>query len=100
MLNIRGIFYKLMNKEEIKTYFEALAQDSNLDVSNRLINKFVNMSLELSQDGVDDVDEIKDEFVSIAPNDEDDWMDFVDEASTYIFDQILDQDCETEEETE
>lgn len=89
-----------MNREEIKTYFETLAQDSGLDVSNRLINKFVNTSLELSQDGVCDVQEIRDEFLLIVPNDSDDWVDFVDEASSHLMGEIIDDECEDEKETE
>lgn len=78
-----------MNREEIKTYFESLAQDSGLDLTDRIINKFVNLSLELSQEDID-VEEIREEFTTIAPSDSDEWLDFIDEASTYVMEKIMD----------
>lgn len=89
-----------MNREEIKSYFENLAQDSNLEITDRVITKFVNLSLELAQDEVCDVEEIRNEFLTIAPNDSDEWADFVDEASSYLTDEIIDQECADEQEEE
>lgn len=89
-----------MNREEIKTYFENLAQDSNLEITDKVIIKFVNLSLELAQDEVCDVEEIRNEFLTIAPDNSDEWADFIDEASSYLVDEILDEECENEEETE
>ena len=92
-----------MNREEIKTYFETLAQDSGLEVTNRIINKFVNLTLELFQEGVEGIegiDEIKDEFLAIAPDDNDEWMDFIDEATSFVVNEILDEDGEPLEENE
>lgn len=88
-----------MNKEEIKTYFETLAQDSNLEISNKIINKFVNLSLELLQDDVDSIQDVREEFLNIVPDNDnsDEWNDFIDEASTFIMDEILDDCCSTEE---
>jgi len=90
-----------MTKEEIKTYFEELAQDCDLDLSNKRISSFANCALELISEEAD-VDEIREELISIAPDDNDEWQDFVDEASKFIMDQINDgySENETEDETE
>lgn len=78
-----------MTKEEIKTYFEDLAQDCGLELSTKRINSFANSALELIQDEAD-VDEIREELTTLSPDDSDEWQDFIDEATKFIIDEIND----------
>jgi len=86
-----------MNKDEIKSHLENLADDSGIEITSRQINKFVNLALELKDEADISYEELIEEFQSISPSDEDEWMDFVEEVSDFVFDYIAE---ENEEETE
>jgi uncharacterized protein YpuA (DUF1002 family) len=86
-----------MNKDEIKSHLENLADDSGIEITSRQIVKFVNLALELKDEADISYEELLEEFQSISPSDEDEWMDFVEEVSDFVFDYIAE---ENEEETE
>jgi uncharacterized protein YpuA (DUF1002 family) len=86
-----------MNKDEIKSHLENLADDSGIEITSRQIAKFVNLALELKDEADISYEELIEEFQSISPSDEDEWMDFVEEVSDFVFDYIAE---ENEEETE
>ena len=90
-----------MDKDEIQSHLETLAEDFALDVTARQIKKFVNLTLELRQEADITFDEILAEFQSITPADEDDWLEFLEEVSDFVFDLINEQyDEETDEDNE
>lgn len=89
-----------MNKDEIKSHLENLADDSGIEITSRQINKFVNLSLELMDEVDISYEELLEEFQSIAPSDEDEWMEFIEEVSDFVFDLISEESEEEEEEEE
>lgn len=89
-----------MNKDEIKSHLENLADDSGIEITSRQIAKFVNLALELKDEADISYEELLDEFQSISPSDEDEWMDFVEEVSDFVFDYIAEENEEESEEDE
>jgi len=90
-----------MNKDEIKSHLENLADDSGVEITNRQIVKFVNLALELKDEVDISYEELLEEFQSISPSDEDEWMDFIEEVSDFVFDYISEEnEDETEEDEE
>jgi uncharacterized protein YpuA (DUF1002 family) len=86
-----------MNKDEIKSHLENLADDSGIEITSRQINKFVNLVLELKDESDISYEELLDEFKSISPSDEDEWLDFIEEVSDFVFDYISEENEEDEE---
>ena len=89
-----------MNKDEIKSHLENLADDSGIEITSRQIAKFVNLALELKDEADISYEELLDEFQSISPSDEDEWMDFIEEVSDFVFDYIAEENEEESEEDE
>ncbi len=89
-----------MNKDEIKSHLENLADDSGIEITSRQIVKFVNLALELKDEADISYEELIEEFQSISPSDEDEWMDFVEEVSDFVFDYIAEENEEETEENE
>jgi len=89
-----------MNKDEIKSHLENLADDSGIEITSRQINKFVTLALELKDEADISYEELLEEFQSISPSDEDEWMDFVEEVSDFVFDYIAEENEEESEEDE
>jgi hypothetical protein len=87
-----------MNKDELKSHLENLADDSGIEITNRQINKFVNLAIELKDESVVFYDEILEEFQSISPSDEDEWKEFIEEVSDFVYDLISDESSEEDEE--
>jgi uncharacterized protein YpuA (DUF1002 family) len=67
-----------MNKEELKSYFEKLAEDAGLEPTARQINKFVNLAIELKEEAEITLEELIEEFSNS-------WSEFVEEIATYMF---------------
>lgn len=89
-----------MNKDEIKSHLENLADDSGIEITSRQINKFVNLALELKDEADISYEELLEEFQSISPSDEDEWADFVEEVADFVFDYISEENEIEEEEEE
>ena len=89
-----------MNKDEIKSHLENLADDSGVEITNRQIVKFVNLALELKDEADISYEELLEEFQSISPSDEDEWMDFVEEVADFVFDYIAEENEDEIEEDE
>lgn len=77
-----------MDKDEIQSHLETLAEDFGLDVTTRQVNKFVNLTLELKQEIDITFEEIVSEFNSIALDDTEDWTEFIEEVADFVFDFI------------
>jgi uncharacterized protein YpuA (DUF1002 family) len=88
-----------MNKNEIQSHIENLAEDFGIEITTRQANKFVNLSIELMSEVDICYDEILQEFKSISPSDEDEWLDFLEEVSDFVYDLISEEteDDESEE---
>jgi uncharacterized protein YpuA (DUF1002 family) len=89
-----------MNKEEITSHLENLAEDSGIEITSRQINKFVNLILELKNESDISYEELLKEFSSISPSDEDEWVEFLEEISDFTYDLISEENEETLEEEE
>jgi uncharacterized protein YpuA (DUF1002 family) len=89
-----------MNKDELKSHLENLADDSGIEITNRQINKFVNLAIELKDESVIFYEEILEEFQSISPSDEDEWKEFIEEVSDFVYDLISEESSEEEEQEE
>jgi len=89
-----------MNKEEITSHLENLAEDSGIEISRRQINKFVNLLFELKNESDISYDELLEEFSSISPSDEDEWIEFLEEVSDFAYDLIYEENEEESEEEE
>lgn len=89
-----------MNKDEITSHLENLADDSGIEITSRQLNKFVNLILELKNESDILYDELIEEFKSISPSDEDEWMDFVEEVSDFTYDLISEENEEIIEDDE
>jgi uncharacterized protein YpuA (DUF1002 family) len=89
-----------MNKDEIKSHLENLADDSGVEITSRQIVKFVNLALELKDEADISYEELLQEFQSISPSDEDEWMDFVEEVADFVFDYIAEENEDEIEEDE
>lgn len=83
-----------MNKDEITSHLENLAEDSGIEITTRQINKFVNLILELKNESDILYDELIEEFRSISPSDEDEWSDFLEEVSDFTYDLISEENEE------
>jgi len=89
-----------MNKEEITSHLENLAEDSGIEISRRQINKFVNLLFELKNESDISYDELLEEFSAISPSDEDEWIEFLEEVSDFAYDLICEENEEEPEEEE
>jgi hypothetical protein len=89
-----------MNKDEITSHLENLAEDSGIEISRRQINKFVNLLFELKNESDISYDELLEEFSSISPSDEDEWIEFLEEVSDFAYDLIYEENEEESEEEE
>jgi len=75
-----------MDNNEIRSTVENLVDESILELTSRTITKVCNLANELKDEDIS-LDEIHEEFNSIIPSnvEEDDWMEFVEALSTYIY---------------
>jgi len=89
-----------MNKEEIISHLENLADDSGVEITSRQINKLANLALELKIESDLFYEEVLEEFRSISPSDEDEWLEFIEEISDFVYDLISDENIKEEEEEE
>jgi uncharacterized protein YpuA (DUF1002 family) len=89
-----------MNKEELTSHLENLADDSGIEITSRQINKFVNLAIELKDESDILYEEVLEEFQSISPSDEDEWMEFIEEVSDFVYDLISEEISEEEEQEE
>ena len=89
-----------MNKDEITSHLENLAEDSGIEISRRQINKFVNLLFELKNESDISYDELLEEFSAISPSDEDEWIEFLEEVSDFAYDLICEENEEEPEEEE
>jgi len=89
-----------MNKDEITSHLENLAEDSGIEITSRQINKFSNLILELKNESDISYEELLEEFSSISPSDEDEWIEFLEEISDFTFDLITEENEESLEEEE
>jgi uncharacterized protein YpuA (DUF1002 family) len=75
-----------MDREEIIIRLEAISEDFGLELTERQQKKFVNLILELVEEDVDSK-EIKEEFKTVCPDEEDEtWDEFCDELTAYVED--------------
>lgn len=89
-----------MNKVELISHLENLADDSGIEITSRQINKFVNLALELKDETDISYEELLEEFQSISPSDEDEWMEFIEEIADFIYDLISEENSEEDEQEE
>jgi uncharacterized protein YpuA (DUF1002 family) len=89
-----------MNKDEITSHLENLAEDSRIEITSRQINKFVNLLFELKNESDISYDELLEEFSAISPSDEDEWIEFLEEVSDFAYDLICEENEEEPEEEE
>lgn len=70
--------------EIIKTRIESVAEDFDLELSNRQLNKFSKLVEELKDEDISK-EEILEEFILISPDEEDEtWNEFFDELTEYV----------------
>jgi hypothetical protein len=89
-----------MNKVELISHLENLADDSGIEITSRQINKFVNLAIELTDESDIFYEEVLEEFQSISPSDEDEWMEFIEEIADFIYDLISEENSEEDEQEE
>jgi len=89
-----------MNKVELTSHLENLADDSGIEITSRQINKFVNLAIELTDESDIFYEEVLEEFQSISPSDEDEWMEFIEEIADFIYDLISEENSEEDEQEE
>ena len=79
-----------MDDETLKIHFERLAEDASLDITARQLNKFYNLAKELRNESDISLEELIDEFRSIAPSDSDEWEEFIEAISEFLLENIDD----------
>jgi len=77
-----------MDDDTLISHLENLADDANLEMTSRQVKKFFNLSKDLLEERDITLEEIQEEFQSIAPDDEDEWTEFVEAISEFIFELI------------
>jgi hypothetical protein len=77
-----------MDDDTIISHLENLADDANLEMTSRQVKKFFNLSKDLLEEQDITLEEIQEEFRSIAPDDEDEWTEFVEAVSEFIFELV------------
>jgi hypothetical protein len=77
-----------MDDDTLISHLENLADDANLEMTSRQVKKFFNLSKDLLEEHDITLEEIQEEFSSIAPDDEDEWTEFVEAISEFIFELI------------
>lgn len=88
-----------MHRDEIKSQIEKLAEEALLVVSSRKITKLVNLSCELLEDSDISIDEINEDFEKVAGDDIEEWEEFIQALSSFVSEQ-LEEDEESVEEDE
>jgi hypothetical protein len=88
-----------MHRDEIKSQIEKLAEEALLIVSSRKITKLVNLSCELLEDSDISIDEIIEDFEKVAGDDIEEWEEFIQALSSFISEQ-LEEDEESIEDDE
>lgn len=84
-----------MNKDEIKSAVESLAEDALIEISSRKLNKLVNLVAELAEDIDVTLEEIEEDIQVIAGDDVDDWEEFTKELANYIL--FIEEETQKEE---
>jgi hypothetical protein len=88
-----------MHRDEIKSQIEKLAEEALLIVSSRKITKLVNLSCELLEDSDISIYEIIEDFEKVAGDDIEEWEEFIQALSSFISEQ-LEEDEESIEDDE
>jgi len=89
-----------MRKDEIKSQIEILVEDASLDISTRKLTKVVNLAAELLEDVDITLEEIVEDFQKVAGDDVDDWNEFIQEVSNFVYETIEEELDDSESETE
>jgi hypothetical protein len=89
-----------MRKEEIQSRIESLIDDASLDVSSRKVTKLTNLASELMDDVDITLDEIVEDFQKVAGDDLEDWSEFIQEVSNFVFETIEEELGDEEPEQE
>jgi hypothetical protein len=77
-----------MDDDALLSHLENLADDANLELTSRQFKKFFNLAKELVVEQDITLEEIQEEFTSIAPDDEDEWTEFIEAISEFIFELV------------
>jgi hypothetical protein len=77
-----------MDDDALLSHLENFADDANLELTSRQVKKFFNLAKELVVEQDITLEEIQEEFASIAPDDEDEWTEFVEAISEFIFELV------------
>ena len=89
-----------MHRDEIKSQIEKLAEEALLIVSSRKITKLVNLSCELLEDSDISIDEIIEDFEKVAGDDIEEWEEFIQALSSFISEQLEEDDESIEDDEE
>ena len=89
-----------MHRDEIKSQIEKLAEEALLIVSSRKITKLVNLSCELLEDSDISIDEIIEDFEKVAGDDIEEWEEFIQALSSFISEQLEDDEESIEDDEE
>lgn len=86
--------------EIIKSRIESVAEDFDLELTNRQLNKFSKLVEELKDEDISK-EEILEEFILISPDDEDEtWNEFFDELTEYVIELQNENESECSDEYE
>lgn len=86
--------------EIIKTRIESVAEDFDLELTNRQLNKFSKLVEELKDEDIAK-EEILEEFILISPDEEDEtWNEFFDELTEYVIELQNENESEFSDEYE
>jgi len=88
-----------MDTEKIKSHFEAMAEESGLELTKKKLNSLMQLTREMAdEDGISQ-EEMYSEFEEGFPvhkDDEEEWADYLEEAVDYVYD-IITEDSDSEE---
>ena len=74
----------VMDLDQIRNHIEELADDSTLELTERQIKKYSNLANELQFELDISLEEIQAEFRSISPDDDDDWLEYIDAVAEFV----------------
>lgn len=86
-----------MDDETLKIHFEQFAEDSSIEITTRQLNKFFNLAKELRDEDIT-FDELVEEFTSVSPGDSEEWEEFIEAISEFMFEIINDSYTDNTEE--
>lgn len=84
--------------DEIRPQLEIFAEDAAIDITDAQMRKITNIAVNLLKDTDISLDEIVEDFQGTFPKHAEEWDEFIQEASNYIFELIQEQTDESEDE--